>query len=106
MVAESDGRVVGFMIYSLHKNFLCLMDFAVTPECRKLGVGQAMMQKLKDKLALGHKRRRISLHVSENNLSAQLFFRSQGFRAVKVERDFYEVGGESAYKMIYVLGGR
>jgi ribosomal-protein-alanine N-acetyltransferase len=105
MVAECDDRVVGFMIYSLHKNFLYLINFAVAPEFRKLGVGQAMAQKLKGKLPHG-RRRRITLHVRETNLAAQLFFRSQGFRAVKVERDFYELGGveESAYKMSYVFG--
>jgi ribosomal-protein-alanine N-acetyltransferase len=39
--------------------------------------------------------------VRETNLSAQLFFRSLGFRAVSVLRDFYEDTTEDAYLMQY-----
>ena len=38
MVAEYDDKVVGFMIYELHKNKLHILNFAVHPACR-LGVG-------------------------------------------------------------------
>jgi len=35
--------------------------------------------------------------VRERNLSAQLFFRAQGFRAVRVLRSYYEDSGEDAF---------
>src|SRR6516225_8667977 len=35
MVAELGERIVGFMIYELHKNRLNVLDFAVHPEFRR-----------------------------------------------------------------------
>ena len=43
MVAEHGERVVGFMIYELHKNRLHVLDFAVHPEFRRQGVGRQMV---------------------------------------------------------------
>ena len=37
--------------------------------------------------------------MRETNLSAQLFFRDAGFRAVSVLRDFYDDTTEDAYLM-------
>ena len=46
MVAEHEERVLGFMIYELHKTRLHVLNFAVHPSHRRLGVGTAMAQKL------------------------------------------------------------
>jgi ribosomal-protein-alanine N-acetyltransferase len=100
MVAEQDNEVVGFMIYELHKNRLHILNFAVHPEHRRTGVGQSMVNKLLGKLS--HERRnRIMLEVRETNLEAQLFFKSIGFRAISVLRDFYDDTIEDAYLMQY-----
>ncbi len=98
MVAEQDGRVVGFMIYELHKNRLHILNFAVAAESRRQGVGRVMVGKLLGKLT--HERRnRVMLEVRETNLEAQLFFKQLGFRAVSVLRDFYDDSVEDAYLM-------
>ena len=102
MVAEQGERVVGFMIYELHKQKLHILNFAVHPQCRRLGVGGQMVSKLISKLS-SHRRTRITLEVRETNLQAQLFFRSRDFRAVKVLRAFYEDSGEDAFLMQYRL---
>jgi ribosomal-protein-alanine N-acetyltransferase len=102
MVAEQGEKVVGFMIYELHKNKLHILNFAVGPGCRRMGVGTQMVSKLVSKLS-SHRRTRITLEVRETNLGAQLFFRSQSFRAVRVLRNFYEDSGEDAFLMQYRL---
>ncbi|WP_422929912.1 ribosomal protein S18-alanine N-acetyltransferase [Singulisphaera sp. PoT] len=102
MVAEYGERVVGFMIYELHKNRLHVLDFATHPEFRRQAVGQQMVAKLIGKLS-NHRRTRIVLSVRETNLSAQLFFRIQGFRAMEVVREHYQDTGEDAYVMQYLL---
>jgi ribosomal-protein-alanine N-acetyltransferase len=99
-MAGSSDRIVGFMIYELHKTRLHVLNFAVAREFRRLGVGTQMIHKLIGKLS--HQRRsRILLEVRETNLAAQLFFRKCGFRAVSVLRDFYEDTTEDAYLMQY-----
>ena len=102
MVAEQGEKVVGFMIYELHKTKLHILNFAVHPACRRAGVGAQMVAKLISKLS-SHRRTRITLEVRETNLPAQLFFRAQGFLAVRVLRAYYEDSGEDAFLMQYRL---
>jgi ribosomal-protein-alanine N-acetyltransferase len=100
MVAELDDRVVGFMIYELHKNRLHVLNFAVAGAFRRQGIGAQMIAKLIGKLSQ-QRRSRILLEVRETNLSAQLFFRASGFKAVSVLREFYDDTPEDAYVMQY-----
>jgi [ribosomal protein S18]-alanine N-acetyltransferase len=102
MVAEYGERVVGFMIYELHKNKLHVLDFATHPEFRRQGVGHQMIGKLVGKLS-SHRRTRIALYVRETNLTSQLFYRVQGFRAVEVAREHYQDTGEDAFVMQYLF---
>ncbi|MFO0908503.1 MAG: ribosomal protein S18-alanine N-acetyltransferase [Isosphaeraceae bacterium] len=102
MVAEYGERVVGFMIYELHKNKLQVLDFAAHPDFRRMGVGRQMLAKLVGKLST-HRRTRIALHVRETNLPAQLFYKVMGFRASSVAREHYADTGEDAYLMQYLL---
>ena len=103
MVAEHGEKVVGFMIYELHKSKLHILNFAVHPSWRRVAVGSQMVAKLISKLS-SHRRTRITLEVRETNLIAQLFFRKQEFRAVRVLRGFYEDSGEDAFLMQYRFG--
>jgi [ribosomal protein S18]-alanine N-acetyltransferase len=98
MVAEHDDRVVGFMIYELHKTRIHVLNFAVASDFRRRGVGCQMLAKLTGKLS-AQRRSRIVLEVRETNLPAQLFFRENGFRAVSVLKNFYADSPEDAYLM-------
>ncbi len=102
MVAEINDRIVGFMIYELHKGKLHVLNFAVAPAHRRTGIGRVMVKKLIGKLVT-HKRSKITLAVRERNLTAQLFFRGQDFKAVRVLRDYYEDSREDAFLMEYVV---
>ena len=101
MVAEHGERVVGFMIYELHKNRLHILNFAVAADVRRRAVGMQMCDKLVSKLS-SQRRTRITLEVRETNLAAQLFFRQNGFRATSVLRDYYDDSPEDAYVMQYL----
>lgn len=104
MVAEVDDRIVGYMIYESHKNRLHVLNFAVATSSRRSGIGRQMIETLSRKLSAGAGRRnRILLECRERNLTAQLFFRSCGFRAVSVLRDFYDDTCEDAIVMQYRL---
>lgn len=103
MVAEYEDRVVGYMIYELHKTSLHLLNFAVSPDFRRRRVGQQMIDKLRGKLS-SQRRTSLGLEVRETNLSAQLFLRDLGFKATGVVRDFYEDTTEDAYVMRYTYG--
>ena len=100
MIAEYQEKIVGFMIYELHRNRLHILNFAIAPEFRRMSVGRQMIEKLIGKLS--HQRRsRILLEVRETNLAALIFFRELGFRAISVLKDFYVDTTEDAYLMQY-----
>ena len=105
MVAEHDGRVVGFMIYELNGTRIHVLNFAVASNFRRRGVGTQMLSKLTGKLP-AQRRTRIVLEVRETNLVGQQFFRAQEFRAVGIVRDYYESTPEDAYLMEYRQGGQ
>jgi ribosomal-protein-alanine N-acetyltransferase len=65
---------------------------------RRRRVGSQMVRKLASKLSRD-RRSRIMLEIRETNLSAQLFFREAGFRAISVLRAFYDDTPEDAYLM-------
>ncbi|TSC78932.1 MAG: ribosomal-protein-alanine acetyltransferase [Candidatus Peregrinibacteria bacterium Gr01-1014_25] len=104
MVAERSERVVGFMIYELHKSKLHILNFAVQPDSRRRGVGAQMITKLIGKLS-SHRRTKITAAVRETNLDAQNFFKASGFRAEKVLPTYYEDSGEAAYAFTYRVPG-
>lgn len=104
MVAEygdcEHEYVAGFMVYQLNRGYLRLLDMAVAPDFRNTGVGSQLVAKLVGKLSPEKQTRtRITLRVSEGSLAAQLFFRSLGFLATDVERDYFD--GADAYLMEY-----
>jgi len=97
---EVTDAVLGFMVYELYKEQLHILNFAVHPKAQRRSVGSTMAAKLASKLS--HQRRnRIMVEVRETNLTAQLFFREMGFRAVTVLKDFYIDTDEDAYLMQY-----
>jgi ribosomal-protein-alanine N-acetyltransferase len=101
MVAELDDEVVGFMIYELHRNRLHIVNFAVHPKFRRIGVGRQMMDKLVGKLCY-QRRNRIELGVADHNLGAHLFFKACGMRCEKM--NFDEDIQQHWYEFVYRFG--
>jgi ribosomal-protein-alanine N-acetyltransferase len=98
MVVESEFGVVGYMVYQLQAEHIELLNFAISPGYRRRRAGSVLIQKLISKLT--EKRQYIKLYISERNLPGQLFFKSRGFRAVRVIRNFHE-NGVGAYEMVF-----
>ena len=103
MVSEVNDQYAGFMIYELHPHRIHLLRLAVPSRMRRIGVGTAMMARLKNKLFAGA-RNRIVVEVHERNTAAQLFFRHIGFRAISVVRDCYSDCTDDAYLFVYRHG--
>lgn len=100
MVAECGDVIAGYMVYELHSRRLHLLNFAVDPLCRRLGVGRQMIEKLLGKLS-PERRVAITVTVRERNLSAQMFFQRFGFKAEEVLVGYYQDTDEDAYFFRY-----
>ena len=88
-VAELDGKIVGFVLYELCRKKIYLLNMGVKSSRRRIGVGRRLIDHLKQKLEKPEYWLSIETHVSEENLSAHVFLRSMGFKAVSVERGFF-----------------
>lgn len=102
MVAVVQEKVVGYMIYEMGPQWFQILNLAVDAEYRRHGVGRVLVQRLINKLS-PRRRYRITLHVRETNLPAQLFFKAIGFRAKAILHDHYPDTAEDAYLMTYEL---
>lgn len=102
MAAELGETVVGFAVYELHACHLHILNFAVHPKARRKRIGSAMIDKFKGKLS-SQRRTRLTLEIRESNVAAQMFFKSQGFLATEIVRDFYDDSPEDAYVFEYQL---
>lgn len=100
---EERGKVVGYMVYELHKSKLIIDNFAVSPWYWRSGVGRRMVEKLKGKLSR-ERRRRLECFIREGNLDAQLFFKAMGFVAEEIRYGHYgELSEEDAYLFAYEI---
>jgi [ribosomal protein S18]-alanine N-acetyltransferase len=122
-VAEKDGCVVGFLIYTVSpepagtesettglrsqrlrgaKNpFLTkapcvnLLNIVVAPEWRRQGIGRSMLEILNE--GLWRTACSVQILVPETNLPLQLFLRAVGYKAIRVVRECFDA--EDAYLM-------
>ena len=102
MVAEHGEKVVGYMIYTLHRTRLEILNLAVHGDYRLRRVGWQMLSKTILKLSV-HRRESVRLHAREGDVDAQLWLRSCGFRATAVVRDHFDDADPVAYRFEYAL---
>jgi len=100
MVAEHEGRIVGFVIYETPKNRILITNIATDPEFQRHGIARQMIKRLVAKM-IYQKRHRIAIEIRETNLPALVCFRAMGFRAAFVRKNFFEDQSEDAYVLQY-----
>ncbi len=98
-VVEFGDTICGFVIYELHPTFLKIVNIAVDPMMQGRGLGAEMIDKLTSKLT--EKRSSVQVLVRERNLDAQLFFRSMGFLATRIDRQPFDDCDEDGIWMVY-----
>jgi len=101
-VVKLEGTVVAYSLCyrarrwpagTPNRQCLDLLNLAVAPERRGVGLGRLLLNTLKDTIGDG----RIRTLVAERSLGAQLFFRATGFRANGIRRGYCD-DGQDAYR--------
>jgi ribosomal-protein-alanine N-acetyltransferase len=100
LVATVQNAVVGYVVYQVFKGEYWIFNLAVDEDFRRKGIGKAFIDRLKVRLNETDKKR-IVFDLRERNLSAQLFLKSQGFKARGIERGFFEDTGEDCWQFRY-----
>lgn len=95
-VAEAGDEIVGYVVYQRRATSLEILNLAVHPVARRVGVGRALVAKLVEKVSQ-QGRQKLVVNVREGSDAALMLFRKCGLRAVKVTRGLYE--GENGVQM-------
>lgn len=103
IVVERDGEPIGYLCFEVRRRSIRALSCAVAEAERRRGIGTLLTRALIGRL--DERRSELVCVVRERNLTAQLFLRSLGFRAVAVRRGYYLRTNEDAYRMTYRVGG-
>lgn len=97
-VAELAGNPVGFMVYWIVLDEMHLLNLAVHPDWRRMGIAAAMLHRLMS-VAREENTAKIFLEVRTSNRSAQILYRKLGFIPIGIRPKYYTDNGEDAVVM-------
>lgn len=92
-VAEVDEGIIGYMLYEICATRLILLNLAVAPQFRRMGVGKGLLARLLQK-ARAKKLPQIHAELGEDNLGGQLFMRAMGYWCFSTQRGECEDGSD------------
>lgn len=104
LVAESGGRIVGYLMAWKIIDQLHILNIATDPECRRQGVGTALLKAATAK-AVRMRMLEITLEVRESNDEARGFYLRHGFVARGRRPGYYVDNGEDAIIMTCPVRG-
>ena len=93
-----DERLVGYLVLSRYVDAWHVMNVAVDPEHRRLGIASAMLRRLFE-VTRGDAERGYTLEVRVSNLAAISLYESFGFESRGVRRGYYTDNREDALIM-------
>jgi ribosomal-protein-alanine acetyltransferase len=99
IVAETDGRILGFAMYRVVAGEGELLNLAVDPSARRTGVARALLQEMMQEAEIWH------LEVRESNLAAIALYDSLGYQKVGRRSGYYS-DGEAAQLFTFTTAHR
>jgi ribosomal-protein-alanine N-acetyltransferase len=102
IVAEKE-RIVGYAISEIREGKGHIISMAVSPNCRRAGIGEALLQESIRRL--GPKVKEIYLEVRPGNYAAIMLYEKFSFRRTAEVRKRYYHDGEDAIVMARPIEG-
>ena len=99
LAATTGDEIVGYLVCSRYADVFHLMNVAVDPDRRRLGIAERMVERM---LAEAGRDERYTLEVRVSNHGAIAMYEKLGFRRAGRRRRYYSDNGEDA--MIMWLG--
>lgn len=101
-VSEWREYILGFMLVSKNTWNYEIISLAVSPEFRRIGIGQSLIEFIKSKL-IPYSREDIYARVRASNKEALQFFETQGFSIIDKYDKCYSDNNEGCYRLKYEL---
>ena len=92
-----EGRMVGYLVCSRYDTVWHLMNVAVDPDHRRVGIATALLEDLIARI--GDPDARYTLEVRQSNEPAIALYERYGFRGAGLRRRYYQDNGEDALIM-------
>jgi [ribosomal protein S18]-alanine N-acetyltransferase len=92
------GRLIAYLIVSRYVDAWHIMNLAVHPGCRRVGVASRLLDELFE-LTAGDRRRGYTLEVRVSNTSAIALYERFGFETSGIRRGYYTDNREDALIM-------
>jgi ribosomal-protein-alanine N-acetyltransferase len=89
LVFENEDKILGYILYELHKEHFKIIKMAVHPNHRRQEIGTNLIYYLLNK----PRRKNVFCMVEDSNLGAHLFFQKLGFRAAFIRNHFVDSDG-------------
>lgn len=102
--AETNGKIVGYLVYWITFETAQLCKIAIAPNYRRQGIAQALMKQLID-AAREAQCEFITLEVRVSNQAAIALYERFGFERVGIRKSYYQDNGEDAYVYACTIGG-
>jgi len=99
-VAVKDGKVVAFLVFQRKRKRIGIIDIAVSPLARHLGIARQLI----DSLASQSGCRKIELEVPQTNVGAQMAYLKCDFIVTGLKRRDYPDGEHAVHMTRYVAG--
>ena len=99
IVAEHDGRVVGFIDYLITFNSATIMQIAVTKNYRSIGIGTQLLAEMENSFPkeIEDMVETITLEVRVSNKAAVNMYIKDGYKIVVVKSHYYKDGENAIY---------
>ena len=99
IVAESDGRVVGFIDYLITFNSATIMQIAVTKDFRNKGIATQLLKEMEKSFPeeIDDLVESVTLEVRVSNKPATDLYIKNGYKIVVVKSHYYKDGENAIY---------
>lgn len=104
VVFFSDDVMAGYFCMWVVLDEAHIMNIAVRPGFRRLGVGKAIMDHI-ERIALKERLRRILLEVARNNKAGRALYKKCGFSSIGFRKKYYSDVNDDALVMDKWIGG-
>ena len=101
IVAESNGKVVGFIDFLITFNSSTIMQVAVTKEFRKNGIATQLLSEMEKSFPknIDDIVETITLEVRESNEAAKNLYLKNGYKIVVIKEHYYKDGENAIYML-------
>ncbi len=101
IVAEKDGKVVGFIDFLITFNSSTIMQVAVTKECRGNGIATQLLSEMEKTFPkeIDDIVETITLEVRESNEAAKNLYLKNGYKIVVIKTNYYKDGENAIYML-------